>query len=174
MITPSYLITERLAFYGPTMDDGPVFERIQTNPDIMKFMGRGPRSAESAKMLLMGCVYHQSRFGFSLGTVQDIKHKITVGQCGLYHFNLDEEDPRIEIAFAFFPEYWGNGYATEAVKGLQTWACEKKRIQKLFAVVNPQNKASQHVLKKCGFAFKKNTSREQRKAQLWAWIQPNT
>tara|TARA_Y100000766_G_C18830734_1_gene567918 strand:- start:839 stop:1249 length:411 start_codon:yes stop_codon:yes gene_type:complete len=132
-------------------------------------MGAGTRTPEAAKVLLMRCVYHQQLFGYSLGIVALKDTLEPIGQAGLYHFNLEEDDSRIEIAFAFFEPYWGKGYATETIQALQAWSTSALQNEKLFAVVNPKNTASLKVLKKCGFKFKKNTTRERVKAQLWIW-----
>lgn len=169
MNTTPYLTSERLAFFAPTLADEAFFTKVQTDDALMAYMGAGTRTAEGAKMLLMQSVYHQQLFGFSLGTVALKETNEKIGQAGVYHFNLDENDPRIEIAFAFFESFWHQGYGTEAVQALQNWSARQLNNQKLFAVVNPQNRPSLKVLRKCGFQFKKNTQREKVKAQLWAW-----
>ena len=163
-----YLASERLQFFGPRLNDIDIFERIQMDAQLMKYMGQGQCSLEKAKLLLMGCAYHQDCFGFSLGPVALKDTGELIGQAGIFHYNLLESDPRIEIAFAFFPAFWGKGLATEAVRALQGWARTEHDIHKLFAVVNPKNLASRKVLSKCGFVYKKMTSREKVKAELWA------
>jgi RimJ/RimL family protein N-acetyltransferase len=49
-----------------------------------------------------------------------------------------EED--LEIGWQLKPSAWGNGYATEASRGLLKWAFEKGGIDELFAVARPHNK----------------------------------
>lgn len=43
---------------------------------------------------------------------------------------------------------WGKGYATELINALILWAFQHLLIQKLIAVVHPENTGSQKVLTK--------------------------
>jgi ribosomal-protein-alanine N-acetyltransferase len=47
---------------------------------------------------------------------------------------------------------WGKGYATEALKTVVEIA-RKTGIRRLCALCHPENIASEHVLRKCGFEF---------------------
>jgi RimJ/RimL family protein N-acetyltransferase len=68
-----------------------------------------------------------------------------------------------EIFYLLGPAYWGKGYATEMVKGFLDayWtrfpdglpAIEKGMKDVLLAFVYDGNKASEGVLKKCGFQY---------------------
>lgn len=49
-----------------------------------------------------------------------------------------EED--LEIGWQLKPSAWGNGYATEASRGLMKWAFKEGSIDELFAVARPNNK----------------------------------
>ncbi|WP_257133447.1 GNAT family N-acetyltransferase [Bacillus wiedmannii] len=60
--------------------------------------------------------------------------------------------------YALSYDKWGKGYATEA-----TYAFLKIGIERVVAVVFPENKASVRVLKKLGFQFEekvKNSNEE--------------
>ncbi|MCX5727988.1 MAG: GNAT family N-acetyltransferase [Nitrospirae bacterium] len=54
------------------------------------------------------------------------------------------------IGFVFFPQYWGNGYATEALLAV-IGALRINGISSMRATVATPNIASAHVLEKAGF-----------------------
>jgi len=57
----------------------------------------------------------------------------------------------LEIGYAFLPQYWNKGYATEATRALCTKAFEDNLSDRIVAAVAADNPASASVLEKCGF-----------------------
>ena len=57
----------------------------------------------------------------------------------------------VEIGYGVLPEYEGSGYTTEALRAMTQWAFRQKDIIFVEAETEPENKASQRVLEKCGF-----------------------
>lgn len=57
----------------------------------------------------------------------------------------------VEIGYGLLPEYWGKGYATEAVRALTAWASCQPGVTRIEAETEPDNTASQRVLEKAGF-----------------------
>jgi len=68
-----------------------------------------------------------------------------VGVCGLH-----EDDGEIGVGYWIAPEYWGRGYATEALRGVLSLArlAGHRRLVSNHAADNP---ASGRVLRKAGF-----------------------
>lgn len=59
-----------------------------------------------------------------------------------------------ELGYWFTPSAWGKGYATEFVKAYVPWAFELwPRLNRIEAMAYSRNKASQNVLRKCGFTL---------------------
>jgi ribosomal-protein-alanine N-acetyltransferase len=56
-----------------------------------------------------------------------------------------------EIGYWIGEPYWGNGYATEAVKLLVGFAFGELNLLRVYASVYDYNAASVRVLQKCGF-----------------------
>jgi RimJ/RimL family protein N-acetyltransferase len=56
----------------------------------------------------------------------------------------------VEIGYSIFPEYRGNGYATEAVAALIDWAARTGEVGAVLAAVGYDNVASQRVLERVG------------------------
>ncbi len=57
----------------------------------------------------------------------------------------------VEIGYGVLPEHERNGYASEALQAMTQWAFSQKDIVFVEAETDPDNKASQRVLEKCGF-----------------------
>lgn len=60
-------------------------------------------------------------------------------------------DGMVEIGYGLLPEYWGNGYATEAVKAMVDWALRQPGVQRIEAETEREKRASRRVLEKSGF-----------------------
>lgn len=58
---------------------------------------------------------------------------------------------QVEIGYGLLPEYWGQGYATEAVTAAVGWAAAQPGVRYVYAETDPENTASQRVLEKAGF-----------------------
>ena len=67
-------------------------------------------------------------------------------------FKGPAENHSVEIGYGIQPEYEGKGYTTEAVQAMTQWAFGQKDVVFVEAETDPDNKASQRVLEKCGFA----------------------
>ena len=90
------------------------------------------------------------RFGFGLWHVGSTDDGASIGMCGLLkRDNL----PAVDLGYAYLPEYWGRGYATEAALGTLRHAARKFGLERVIAVVSPANTASIRVLEKVGMRF---------------------
>ncbi|MCK5378625.1 MAG: GNAT family N-acetyltransferase [Acidobacteria bacterium] len=72
-----------------------------------------------------------------------------VGYGGL--FDISTEDHNAEVGYGIHPEYWGKGFASEAVRSIVDFGFEKLRLHRIFGLIDPDNGASMRVLEKLGF-----------------------
>jgi RimJ/RimL family protein N-acetyltransferase len=56
-----------------------------------------------------------------------------------------------ELGYRFIPKYWGRGYATESAQAWVNYAFEVLNVSALYALTDPENTVSKHVLQKIGF-----------------------
>jgi len=75
-----------------------------------------------------------------------------LGICGLLKQKI-ENKIEIEIGYRFLNEFWGNGYATESVKGCLEYVKEKQMAKKLIILSVPENIPSVKVAKRSGFSY---------------------
>ncbi len=66
-------------------------------------------------------------------------------------FKGPARDNAVEIGYGILPAYEGRGYTTEAVQAMTRWAFDHENVVFVEAETDPDNKASQRVLEKCGF-----------------------
>ena len=62
-----------------------------------------------------------------------------------------QEDGIAEIGYGILEEYQRQGFAAEAVNAAVMWALQQSGVTRVEAETEPDNKASQRVLEKCGF-----------------------
>jgi len=73
-----------------------------------------------------------------------------VGCCGLKA--CDASECAYEIGFHLLPQFWGNGYASEAAKSVIDVAFHERGASALYAGHHPRNGASRSLLTRLGFA----------------------
>ena len=82
----------------------------------------------------------------------------------LYQMLLNSSGPAkdrtVEIGYGILPSYEGNGYMTEAVQGMTRWAFAQQDVDFVEAETDPDNRASQRILEKCGFVPNGKTGEE--------------
>jgi len=57
----------------------------------------------------------------------------------------------VEFGFAVYPKYRGQGFATEAARGLVAWAERERRQRRFIMSIAPTNAPSLAIARKCGF-----------------------
>jgi len=78
-----------------------------------------------------------------------------MGYCGLFYFPDVGGQPETEIGYRLARAYWGRGYATEAARAVRDYAFDTLRLQRLIAMIDPQNGASIRVAEKLGMVYEK-------------------
>ena len=66
---------------------------------------------------------------------------------------FDEKDGSCEIGYGIGSEYWGSGYATEAVRRLLDHLLYEKGFGTVYASFFTGNDASRRVMEKCGMRY---------------------
>ena len=63
------------------------------------------------------------------------------------------------IGYTFHPDFWGNGYATEATQALVRYVFEVVGVSRVESSLHPDNPPSARVLEACGLVFEGHTRR---------------
>jgi RimJ/RimL family protein N-acetyltransferase len=81
-----------------------------------------------------------------------------VGHCGLLDKEVDGKT-EIELNYILTPSAWGKGYATEIGHALKRLAFEKMGVERLIALIEPENEASERVAVRLGMRLEKEIVR---------------
>jgi RimJ/RimL family protein N-acetyltransferase len=146
------LQTERLLLRPFEVSDGPAFHAYMSNPEVTRYTSFLPLSREQAQEIVDNIV--QSRTQAPSGTLPHA-FAITlrgggqlIGNCRL---GRDKDNPdQADVAYFFDRHYWGQDYATEAVRALIDYGFEKLALRRIVAHCVPENVASWRVMEKVG------------------------
>ncbi len=150
-----FLETKRLILKTHELSDLDNLVALRSDPDVMKYIGDGtPHTEEQVKRFLRVAILYQEKHGIGFCSVFEKENGEFIGQAGLFHVGYYDEQPDIEVAYRLHKKYWGKGYATELAKALIQWGFQHLSVNKLIAATEPENIASQKVLKKAGLDFR--------------------
>lgn len=148
------LNTNRLTLNELSSGDSEVLYKHFSNNEVVEYYDLEVFSSEDqAKSLIQ---LFQNRFNESLGIRWAIRLKDSgtfVGTCGFNSWNQRMKSS--VIGYDISREYWGNGYATEALKEIIKFAYSGTlpcgEINRIQGDTVPGNAASEAVLRKLGF-----------------------
>jgi len=119
------------------------------DPVVMRFTPTGPDiSIGQTKTRLAKYQEHQIAHGFSKWIIVDRSTGRSIGDSGLL---VLQEYGWIDLGFRLAQPYWGKGLATEAASAWVHAAFDELNLDRLTALVHPENAASIQVLAKLGF-----------------------
>ena len=147
------LETERLNLrHFNVDDDAPFVLTLLNEPSFHRYIGdKKVRNLEDARQYLSnGPIASYERNGFGLLVVELKDSRTAIGMCGLLK---REELPHADIGFAFLPDYWNKGFAFEAASAVMKDAGERLKLDRVLAIVNPDNYASMKLLERLGLRF---------------------
>lgn len=140
--------TKRLIVRHLNHDDYDMMYSIYRDPEGAKWVGDGqPITAEDCEKWIDITQNNYKTRGYGMFALYDQKLKTVIGFGGIVHPGGQKEP---EIKYSIKKELWGQGYATEAVKGLIKYGSSVHAITHFIATVAQENLASQRVLEKAG------------------------
>lgn len=108
-----------------------------------------PELSKAYQEMLDGCQQHAQDYIWYTAWKMCLKQNgQQVGDAG---FKGPAQNGVVEIGYGINEQYQGQGYATEGIKAVCQWALAQADVQAVEAETEPNNKASQNVLKKLGF-----------------------
>jgi RimJ/RimL family protein N-acetyltransferase len=152
MIAPT-LHTERLTLRPLSLDDWEAYAAAWADPRMTEFIGGQPRArTESWGKFLQG-IGLWPLLGYGYWSFIDRASGTFLGNGGLARFErgLPELEGYPEAGWAFVPDAWGRGLATEAMAAILGWADEALGRPEIRCIIDPGNAASKCVAAKLGF-----------------------
>ena len=146
------LETDRLQLRRVELDDAAFLLDLLNQPSFLHFIGdKGLRTLDDARdYILTGPLASYERFGFGMYLTVLKEERIPIGICGLLKRDSLED---VDVGYAFLPQFWSKGYAFESASAVMAYARNVLGIDRIVAVVSPDNGASIHILEKLGLRF---------------------
>lgn len=151
------LESERLLIRPFTMGDAPGLESRRNEPEVALYQNwEVPFSGEHANRIVASLVEMEGPANdeWWMAIVADKESGRTLGDLALH---LSWEGRSAEIGYTFHAEFWGSGYAVEAVGMLVEYLFEVRQVTRVFGMLHPDNKASAMVMERSGFLFEGHT-----------------
>jgi len=153
---PFQIVTERLSIRPWQPADRPAFERLATDPEMMRYMSGGrPWSTEEIDNYFVRQAATLAANGFCLGAAVERTTGRTIGLAGLQRLGTTGE---LETGYWIARDLWGRGYATEAANGAVRYAFENLLGPRVMAITDRDNRASRRVMEKIGMTFLRETT----------------
>ena len=159
----SILRTDRLSLRPWEPEDADFVFDMYSRWEVQRFIGLVPRVMEDrseADRLIAKCrELNHSVHGF--WAVERLEDSQLVGTILLKEIPASGRLPLqpsgdTEIGWHFHPDFWGNGYASEAASAVLTHGLSEG-LEKVIAVTSSENSASQSVCKNIGMQHQGTT-----------------
>ena len=102
---------------------------------------------EAKQRLEQGPLSDYQEFGYGRFAVELKETGEVIGFCGIKYL---KEIDLPEVGYRYLKEYWGRGIGTEAARACVEFARQDLNINKLIALIIPENTASIRVAEKLG------------------------
>lgn len=143
--------TERLFLRKLEKTDVDIIVALNSDPDVMKYIGDTDDSYENAKDYVeMRVDGYADKDGLGIFIATEKESGEAIGWFCLKQLDDTEE---IEIGYRLLTKYWGRGYATEGARCLIEFGFDELQLEEIVGVTLPSNIPSQHVLKKIGLEY---------------------
>ena len=137
--------------------DIPALVALWTDEDVTRHLG-GPRDPERVERTLETELTEGQADDLGLWPVIEKSTGELIGDCGLLRKDVDGK-PEIELNYVIAKKAWGRGYATEVAAAIMDYAFTELGCQRLIALIDPANAASERVAIKLGLRYEKDTLR---------------
>ena len=147
-----HLVTSRLVIRSFEESDVEAWLELVNDPAVTRFLPPGPDvTPEMFRTALERRQKLEREHRYSMWATDLKATGKFIGQCGL--FPVEGKGPEVELAYHFSPASWRNGYATEAVRAVLAYGFERIGLDRVLAVIMPENFGSQRVVEKAGMRF---------------------
>ncbi|MEI6859630.1 MAG: GNAT family N-acetyltransferase [Shewanella sp.] len=140
--------TERLILRHFEAKDVHTLFLLNSIPEILTYIPGEPMiSIEQAEHIFSEViVVSYEEFGYGRWAVEHKADKKVIGYCGPKYITEFNE---VELGYRYLPEYWGQGYGSEAGKAALN-LFSNFGVDEAIALILLGNKGSEHLVKKLG------------------------
>lgn len=150
------LQTDRLFLREIQLSDAEDLFELDADPLVHRYIDKKPVQSKEQVIEAIHFIRKQYREnGIGRWAVVDQHSGECIGWCGLKFFRepLNNLVNIYELGYRFKHKHWGKGYATESAKAVVGYGFDVLNLENIYAMTDPENLDSRHVLEKLGFQF---------------------
>jgi RimJ/RimL family protein N-acetyltransferase len=153
---PVTLETERLVLTQLGAEDVAELIAMYQNRRVTRHItATGTRTRDETEAFLGRMLEHWRTHGYGYLVVRVRGEARIAGGCGLMNLTPDAGP---ELGYVLDEPAWGKGFATELGKRMLIWAFDELGLQRVTALVAPENDGSLRVLRKLGMFWEGRTT----------------
>lgn len=141
------IVTERLVIRDFNATDWQAVHAYASDPLVTQYMMWGPNTEHDTKAFIQRAIEMRGqspRVDFELAVALRTDHRL-IGGVGIH-----VADRQGEIGYCFHPDYWRQGYASEAAAAMLRFGFQELELHRIYATCRPENIGSAGVMKKIG------------------------
>jgi len=131
-------------------DAEPLYSILREKDTLRYFPNPNPPSLERVQKFITRQLDHWAEHKYGWWAVEPITRDGLIGWNGLQFL---PETGEVEIGYLLSRSYWGSGLATEGARAGLKFGFEIFSLERIIALVHPENKASIRVVEKLGMPF---------------------
>ncbi|MEK4207122.1 MULTISPECIES: GNAT family N-acetyltransferase [Paenibacillus] len=144
--------TKRLKLRKMKLSDSASLFNIWSDPEVTKFMNINSFTDESQAVEMIKILNNLSLESKAIRySIIELESNRIIGSCG--YNSIDSSNAKAEIGYDISKDYWGKGYAPEAIQSLMDYAFNTLNFNRIEAKVEPENNNSIRVLQKLNYTF---------------------
>lgn len=140
--------------------------KLFTNPKVRTFLG-GIREPDSVEVSLHDMAKPEEGAHYWV-----VREKYKEEFIGLVSLDPHHDEQAKEVSYQLLPEWWGKGYATEAVSAIIDYAFNDLKLPAIVAETQSANTASCMLMEKLGMKLERKVFRYGAEQSIYA-IRPS-
>lgn len=145
--------TERCLIHTLQRSDTMDVKKLYINQEVRKYLG-GTREENSIEQVLEDMLNAGSDSMYWV-----VREKHTEDFIGLVSLDPHHDGYYQEISYQLLPNWWGKGYASEAVQVLLNYALNELNLSKIIAETQTANTSSCKLLERLGMELERTVCR---------------
>lgn len=139
-------------FYRPfeIKDAGTIFS-LDSNPEVLRYLHQNTMNSKvEAEKVIKGVLKQYEENGIGRWMAIEKSSGKAIGWTGLKYETQFRSFPYYDIGYRYLPEFWKNGYGSEAAYFWRDYAFKELKIENLNATAHIDNIGSNKILQKIG------------------------
>lgn len=152
-------------------DEADLFE-MDSNAEVHRYIENKPvQSMDEIRNVIAMLKMQYAENGIARWAVVIKETGECIGWCGLKYIKepVNGHTNFYELGYRFKRKHWGKGYATEASQAVMNYGKDTLNLHTIYAITDPGNKASKHVLEKLGFTYRETFDDEGSATDWFEW-----